>query len=344
MLNLKKQTQIAPEKLIDCHGEPLLGLFDGIVSDLNISDFKYFNEMDKPVNPLKKYFHYKQFQFVSIVTPHYVIGVAIADIRYVGNSFCYVYDIHKNQLVDTTWLRPLRMGYAMGRSPFNGITQIGNKSNGIRFEIIEGKWHLKINSKNLQANLRLEPLALSLPMSMCSPTGYNGWTYTQKHNGIKPIGQLIINQESQPLNHALATYDFSAGYMRRETSWCWASLNAELKQGLIGLNLAAGVNETGSSENVFWINGERHLLGTTRFLFSRHNGNKEGWHVVSENGQVDLYFTPRNVRSEKLNLLVLKSNFRQFIGDFNGTIHDNSGNTYRLSNVLGLTEDHYAKW
>ncbi|MBM7070523.1 DUF2804 domain-containing protein [Shewanella sp. 202IG2-18] len=344
MFDFKKHTQIAPEKLIDCHGEPVFGQFDGIVSDLNIRDFNYFNVMDKPMSALKRYFHYKQFQFVSIITPHYIIGVAIADIRYVGSSFCYVYDIHKNKLIETTWLRPLGLRYSVGRSPMNGATEIGSKSNGIRFEIIDGKWHLKIHSKKLSANLRLEPLALSLPMSMCSPTSYSGWTYTQKHNGIKPVGQLTINEEQQPLNHALASYDFSAGFMRRETSWRWASLNAEIEQGVIGLNLAAGVNETGNSENVFWINGERHLLGATQFTFSRHNGAKDGWRILSENGQVDLHFTPRNVRSEKLNLMFLKSNFRQFIGDFNGEIHDNAGITYRLSNVLGLTEDHYAKW
>ncbi len=47
------------------------------------------------------------------------------------------------------------------------------------------------------------------------------------------------------LDHARAGYDFSAGYMRRETSWRWASINAEINSTGIGLNLAAGVNETG---------------------------------------------------------------------------------------------------
>ena len=344
MFDFQKQTQIAPENLIDCHGDPVFGQFDGMVSNLNIGDFAYFNVMDKPIGKLKKYFHFKQFQFVSIVTPHYVIGVAIADIRYVGSSFCYLYDIHKNKLIETNWLRPGSVGYSMGRSPKNSVTQIGNNSNKVQFEIIDGKWHLQIKTKNINANLRLETLALSLPMTMCSPTGYNGWTYTQKHNGLKPIGQLTVNQELQPLNHALASYDFSAGYMRRETSWRWASLNAQIEQGTIGLNIAAGVNETGNSENVFWINGERHLLNPTQFNFNRHNGNNEGWHIVSDNGQVDLHFTPRNLRSEKLNLLFLKSNFRQFVGDYNGFIIDNSGKKYKLSNVLGLAEDHYAKW
>ena len=344
MFDLKKQTQIAPENLIDCHGEPIFGQFDGIVANLNIDDFAYYNVMDKPVGKVKKHFHYKQFQFVSIVTPHYVIGAAIADIRYVGSSFCYLYDIHQNKLIEKNWLRPCNFGYSMAPSPNNSVSYIGNGSNKVQFEIINGQWHIQINTKNITADLRLETPSLSLPMAMCSPTAYNGWTYTQKHNGLKPIGELVVNEEQQPLKNALASYDFSAGYMRRETSWRWASFNAEIEQGTIGLNIATGVNETGNSENVFWINGERHLLGAAHFNFSRHNGSKDGWHIVSDNGQVDLHFTPRNVRSEKLNLILLKSNFRQFIGDYNGVIHDNSGNKYKLSNVLGLAEDHYAKW
>ncbi len=344
MFDFTKQTQIAPESLIDCHGEPIFGQFDGIISHLNIDKFAYFNEMDKPVGTLKKYFHYKQFQFVSIVTSHFVIGVAIADIRYVGSSFCYLYDIHKNKLIETSWLRPAGLGYSVTASPKVGITEIGRNSNKVRFEILEGQWHLQINTKNINANLRLEAPQLSLPMAMCSPTGYSGWTYTQKHNGLKPIGSLTINEEPQPLNNALASYDFSAGYMRRETSWRWASLNAQIEQGTIGLNIAAGVNETGNSENVFWINGERHLLGACQFHFSRQEKEQDSWHIVTDNGQVNLQFTPRNVRSEKLNLILLKSNFRQYVGDYNGVIHDNNGKPYKLSNVLGLAEDHYAKW
>ncbi len=344
MFDLKKQTQIAPENLIDCHGEPIFGQFDGIVSDLNIDDFAYRDVMDKPAGKLKKYFHYKQFQFVSIVTPHYVIGAAIADIRYAGSGFCYVYDIHQNQLIEKNWLRPGGIGYSMGQSPGHSHSRIGNAANKVQFEIIDGKWHLQIRTANINADIRLEPPTLSLPMAMCSPTAYNGWTYTQKHNGLKPFGRLVINEERQPLDHALAGYDFSAGYMRRETSWRRASLNADTGQGIIGLNIATGVNETGNSENVFWINGQRHLLGSAHFNFSRRNGGKDGWHIVSADGQVDLRFTPRNVRGEKFNLILLKRNFRRFIGDYNGVIHDNAGKKYKLSNVLGLAEDHYAMW
>lgn len=338
-------TQIAPDSLINAKGLPHFGHFDGIVNTLGLADFTYFDTMDKPASAWAKRFDYKQFQFISLVTPRYVIGVALADIAYVGSAFCYVYDINSHRLSQQDWLKPLRVGYRMTPSPYNGQSGIGPKGSRLHFEIVAGGWRLIIDTKSIQADISLQASPLSLPMAMCSPTGYNGWTYTQKHNGLSVKGRLTVEQEPQPLNYALAGYDFSAGYMRRDTSWRWASISAQIDGGIMGLNLAAGVNETGCNENVFWINGERHLLGPVQFEFDRHaTQGAEVWRVYSQNGQVDLQFVARNCRSEKRNLLLLKSNFRQYIGLFSGMIIDNQGRRYQLNHVLGLTEDHYARW
>ncbi|AZG74417.1 DUF2804 domain-containing protein [Shewanella livingstonensis] len=338
-----KQPQLAPEKLINANGQPVFGLFDGIVDSLNVNQFAYSTVMDKQASIMAKHFNFKQFQFVNIITPHYIVALAIADIRYVANGFCYLYDIRANKLTQTQWLTPFGLGCKLSGSPKRGRAEIGRKSKGIVIDIIDGQWHVEINLAYIQANLRIQPAPLSLPISLCTPTGYNGWTYTQKHNGLSVAGQLTIHHEPQPLQYALAGYDFSAGFMRRETSWRWASINAQTDEGIIGLNLAAGVNETGQTENVMWINGERHLLGGAQFDFNRHS-QQDGWYITTNDGQVDLHFRPLNQRSEKLNLLWLKNNFRQYIGYFSGVICDNNGNQYRLKNQLGLTEDHFAKW
>ncbi|WP_442802104.1 MULTISPECIES: DUF2804 domain-containing protein [unclassified Shewanella] len=344
------ESRPAPSSLISERGVPSFGYFDGPVASLGLELFNYVNEMDRPASVLSRYFHYKQFQFVSLVTPHYIIGVAIADIRYVGSAFCYLFDISKNKLIETSWLKPPSLGYSLAPSPMDGTARIVGRKGAVAFNLVQGIWSLSIDTSNIKAELTLLPPALSLPMAMCNPTGYSGWTYTQKHNGLKPQGQLTINDEPQPLNQVLGSYDFSAGYMRRETSWRWACINAHSDKGVIGLNLAAGVNETGCNENVFWVNGERHLLGSVHFDFARFRGDKQGskqgelWRIYSDNGQIELSFKSQNCRQEKLNLLLLKSNFRQYIGYYSGYIIDNSGTKHTLDKVLGLTEDHFARW
>ena len=335
------KTNPAPHSLIDFNGQPTIGHFDGIPKQLNIDNFDYRNTMDAKATPWQKHFHYKQFQFVSVVTETHIIGVAIADIRYLGSAFCYLYDIENNHLEECSWLRPLGFDKQVATSPFDGTTSIANQR--ITFDIAGGQWKVSLSTKHIKAEITLEPETNSLPIAMCSPTGYSGWTYTQKHNALKVIGSLEINQQPISLEQARAGYDFSAGYMRRETSWRWASINTQSNNADIGLNLAAGVNETGGCENVLWVNGTRHLLNSVQFTFNRQDADLP-WQITSQDGRINLTFTPLNNRSEKLNLWLLKSNFRQFIGHFSGSIKDSDGITHEIDSVIGLTEDHFARW
>lgn len=334
-------SQTAPEYLIHSNGKPCFGHFDGVPKQLGIHRFEYRNNMDRKVGKLKKYFHYKQFQFVSITTPRYVIGLAIADIRYVGSAFCYVYDVQTDTLVEQNWLRPLNIDKQMSPSPHKGYSHIAAKK--LAFEITYPNWQVKANTELLQLDVSLQPPSSSLPLSLCTPTGYNGWTYTKKHNALAVKGNITVGGNQIDTSLALGGYDFSAGYMRRETSWRWASINGCSDKGKLGLNLAAGVNETGSHENALWVNEERHLLGAVHFHFDRQATQKK-WRIFSDDGRVELTFTPLNSRSEKLNLWVLQSNFRQFVGHFSGYIVDGNGLRHTLHHQLGLTEDHFARW
>ena len=160
------QTQPAPDSIIDTNGQPIIGHFDGIPHALNIEQFDYRNSMDTKANAWQRHFHYKQFQFVSIVTPTHIIGVAIADIRYLGSAFVYLYDIENNQLEECSWLRPLSLDKQVTSSPFQGITHIAGQS--IVFEIHDGEWHLRLKTKIINADVRFTPPANSLPMAMLS--------------------------------------------------------------------------------------------------------------------------------------------------------------------------------
>lgn len=331
----------APTHLIDENGHPVIGHFDGIPKTINIAQFDYRNSMDTKVLPWQKHFHYKQFQFVSIVTEAFIIGVAIADIRYLGSAFCYLYDRNSNVVEENSWLRPFNLDLTTTNSPYNGATEIACRQ--VMFSIANGQWKLHLNTKHVKANIKLTPKPTSQPMAMCSPTGYSGWTYTQKHNALALSGHLIVDGNDVDLASATGGYDFSCGYMRRETSWRWASINTYINGVSFGLNLAAGVNETGGCENALWVDGVRFLLGPVHFNFSRTD-TEQAWQIHSTDGRVRLTFSLLNKRSEKLNLWLLKSNFRQFIGYFNGSIEDHQGTIHQLENVIGLTEDHFARW
>lgn len=333
------QTPLNP--FIQANGLPQFGHLASIPESLQLDAFQYLNEMDQPASSWRKRFDYKQFQFVSIVTEKHIIGVAIADIRYLASGFCYVFDTETHELVEQQWLKPLNMGYQTQPSSWNSQAYLANDA--IQFKIENGLWHIQLSTDLIQADLRLKPESESLPLMLCTPTAYSGWTYTQKHNALAVQGEMSVKGQPQDLTNAVAGYDFSAGYMRRETSWRWASINHHSENKRIGLNFAAGVNETGHCENVIWIDGERYLMPPVQFVFSRLH-QEASWRITSQDKRIDLIFKPKNQRSEKKNFWFLKSNFRQFVGYFSGYLIDGNGIKHELEEVMGLTEDHYAKW
>ncbi|HEX5793504.1 MAG TPA: DUF2804 domain-containing protein [Rheinheimera sp.] len=328
--------------LITADGQPRFGHFDSPVTQLGLANFSYHTVMDKPASALARYLHYKQFQFVSISHPDWQIGLAIADIRYLANAFCYFYDRKTNTLDEISLLKPFSFGVRMSSSPVAGIAAVNGKQ---QFSITPDgfNWHLLLQGPLLSGELLLHAGTQPQPLALCTPTGFNGWTYTQKHNALALSGTLHYRGKPLDLSAALAGYDFSAGYMRRETSWRWGSISAILPQGCFGLNLASGVNETGHTENCLWLNGEKQLLPAVTISLNRQQPQLS-WQFRSADQQLNLQFLPQQCRQERLNLGVLASNFRQYCGVFSGEIPLKNGEKLNLDQVPGLAENHFARW
>jgi hypothetical protein len=335
--------QAATLPLIQADGKPRFGIFAQPVTELGLNDFVYYNQMDKLASKLARWAHFKQFQFVSVCHPDWILAAAIADIRYLSSGFAYFYQRSSGRLDEFKMLQPLGRASQMSHSPVAGVAKIASGKNSIIIEPQGYRWRLSLYSRQLSANLLLSPDEPAEPLALCLPTGYNGWTYTQKHNGLQVTGELIQQQQRVDLSEALAGYDFSAGFMRRETSWRWGSLSGHSGKDTIGFNLAAGVNETGATENCGWLNGKRYLLPAVQFNFDRQQPNAR-WQLVSHCGAVQLQFTPAAKRQERLNLGLLASNFRQYCGSWHGQITLSDGQQISCNGQQGLAEDHFARW
>lgn len=335
--------QPAPFRLIQASGQPLFGIFDQPVTELGVTDFMYRTAMDKLASRFARWAHYKQFQFVSVSHPDWIVAAAIADIRYLSSGFAYFYQRSTGSLTEFKLLQPLGRHSQMSRSPVAGEASITGGSGRISIEPGGYSWRLGLKSKELSADLLLSSANVAEPLALCLPTGYNGWTYTQKHNALQVSGKLHFLQQPVALTGALGGYDFSAGYMRRETSWRWGSLSGYSGSDKIGFNLAAGVNETGATENCCWLNDKRYLLPPVQFNFDRQQPDAP-WQLTSGCGAVQLQFTPAARRQERLNLGVLASNFRQYCGSWHGLINLTDGKQIACSGQQGLAEDHFARW
>jgi hypothetical protein len=328
--------------LIQSDGQPAFGLFDSSIPDFNLQSFVYQNLMDNKAGPLARYFHYKQFQFICVTGSDWLLAVAIADIRYANSGFAYLYRFDTNQAISKGLLLPGALGCRMSDSPSAGEAKQHFGAYKVAIKTSPTDWQLNINTKELKANLTIMK-ASQMPLALCAPTGYNGFTYTEKSNALAVSGTLGLQGKSQDLTQALAGYDFSAGFMRRQTSWRWASINAMVEGKAFGLNIAAGVNETGLCENALWFDGQIQHLSPACFVFDRKD-DKKPWQVSSLCGEVQLEFTPVYCRQEKVNIGLLASNFRQYVGLYSGLVVLQNGTKLQLNAVKGLAEDHYAKW
>lgn len=338
------------DRLVTPAGQVRTGHFPASVRDVNGRDFDYRTPMGARQGAFARRFHYKQFQYFGVVADRLLAGCALADTGYLGLAFVYVYDTQSRRMVSETFRLPLARGLAMSRSPVSGQSVLAARGADIRLgyrERADGVLEKTLAVRTAKG-LRIDAAMAEAPpfqvQALCTQTGINGFTYANKVAGVPVTGTL-----ESPLGRvdlaglgAMGHHDFSAGYMRRETFWNWACLSGRAGGHAIGLNVSCGVNETGYSENCLWVDGRLVPTGLARFAFDRANPDSP-WRVTTGDGAVDLAFTPAGLHAERLDLGLFASNFKQFFGQFAGTVRAN-GDTIRIDGLWGFVEDQYAKW
>ena len=78
--------------LIQENGQPRYGRFESVPSTIHVQHYIYKTPYGKVLKGWRKQLKYKKFKFCGIQHKHYSIGLAIADIGWVGHGFFYIYD------------------------------------------------------------------------------------------------------------------------------------------------------------------------------------------------------------------------------------------------------------
>ncbi len=335
---------MAIKKLIDQKGKLTPGHFAEPVDEINYLDFDLRTVMDRPRSRLARRWRFNQFQFIGVMAPGWVFGLAVVDLKLVGNAFFYLYDFESGTLLEQSLLQPLALGTQIEPLPEHGMASFRKGEVSVRILPATGGRNVSVSAPG-GIRIDLELREDRDPLRLACPAGYNGWVFTRKSAGLSVDGEIRWGQQIWRCDDATrASVDWSCGFMRRETAWNWACLAGVLADGRsVGLNLAAGVNETGMTENALWLDGVCSPLGPARFSFDRDRPG-DNWQVRTSDGRVDLTFVPSGVRKERLNAGVLASNFRQFIGTFEGTVTDDAGHAIPVTGLRGLMEDHFARW
>lgn len=336
-----------PEQLVNAAGQVAFGHFDASLAHINGRAAHYLTPLGKPASRFARHFHYKQFQYFGLISERFLIGCAFADTAWLGLVFVYVQDMQTGKLREWTWRSPLGRALQLSDSPRQGDSRFQNGQVDIRMRYVEDAGilskRLLIDTPELQLDAVIHEADFT-PMSLCTRTSINGFTYANKVAGVASTGVLTFNGETLSLAElgAAGHHDFSAGYMRRETFWNWACTSAQIDGHMLGLNVSCGVNETSYSENCLWLDGKLIPLGGVHFDYQRTDLTKP-WHIHDDAGNVDLCFTPAGCHKEALDVKLFASNFHQLFGSFSGQLRANDL-VFDITSLHGFVEEQYAKW
>ncbi len=338
-----------PEKLIDENGKPAFGVYNGPIGNLNLDDFDYTQLRRFPFTLFKKTagLTRKRWQYLGVVDDNLVIGVAVIHLGYIGSAFAYVYRKDKKELTELNIVDPAASKTVYAESSIYGYSSCRSGSKFVRIDndIIKGAREVQVLSKGPRINFEVpDSSEIITPVVACVRNGVRGFNYTHKGAGLPAAGWVEIDGKKIELTkNALAVLDWTAGCAAHETYWNWASGAGRLDDGRItGINFAMGVNETGYTENAFWVAGEPQKVDVVNFDYNFKN-IFEPWKIQSMDGTVDLTFYPEGERKENQNYLLVASNFRQPFGSFNGVLRFR-GEEIRISNLYGFVEEHHVKW
>jgi len=282
--------------------------------------------------PLWRRFHHKRWHYVALATPELFCGIAVVDVGWTNTAFAYVFDRNTRQLA-AAWSQDGLPGLtahladdATGESRF--------RFPGKRITLsAEG---LVVESGDLSIDARFSG-ASPLLLAVGKPEG-GAVHATQKSGALGLSGEVRAGKRRWVLDGGVASFDYSNGLLARETAWRWASAHAPR----VGFNLQVGY--FGANENALWLDGSLYALGAAQFVFDP-DAPLEPWQVRTDDGLLDLVFTPEGARREDKDLVVAASRYIQPIGVFDGWVRARpDAPRVDVSGLVGVTEDHRSRW
>jgi uncharacterized protein (DUF3820 family) len=321
---------LAPDSLSKHqHTNPPFGRYEGLIIDTDISSWQtgFFDRR------LKR----KVWIYTGIYNEEIALGFAIADTGYLGKSFIYLYHFPTKTFIEEAAEFPFYFDKHFMPSLSGGwffrsgkkIWQVNRNGNDLECHF-EGK---KIHADFTLMNFRNG-------MSAVAPAGVRPFNFTYKNACIGVQAYLKFNNKEIELNGNYGVLDFTLGFPPRDTRWNWASATGKTNDGkIVGLNLVAHFND--GLENVLMFNGKLIPLGKATFNYN-HPADKETWNIKTDDGIIDMNFMPSGARKDNINVGILKHQFIQPFGKFEGNILLD-GNKIPFT-AYGVVEEHHSIW
>jgi hypothetical protein len=181
--------------------------------------------------------------------------------------------------------------------------------------------------------------AAAAPPTLCAIAEIPGGVAncTHKLAGLPARGTAGVGAARFDLDGHFGAIDHTSGLLARDTRWRWANASS----GGVGLNLVSGFN--GPVENVLWAGGKLHKVGAAAIHFDEGD-SQAPWRVTTADGAIDLTFHPEGERRKDEDLVLARSRYVQPFGTYRGVVRPPGGAAIAVRDLVGVTEDHVARW
>lgn len=292
----------------------------------------------------------KRWNHWTINTPDWTLSLIQADIDYVGYGAVYFLDLNSGQHVAHSQLSLFARGCCLPDTPL-GSHAFEHPRVQLHFNEFPGRVRLTATS----ADIGGLPLHLALDIqrpdhqesvNLVVPFGKKGFHATCRQVGLPVTGSVQLGDREYPCanGQSFASMDFGRGVWPLNSHWTRAVFAAP---GGIGGNFGSGwTDNSGHSENALWFGGL--LLHLEQAVQMRQTGLQPlaPWHLSTDDGQVDLTFTPRQVHVAKprLGLGLLYADTYEWFGQYDGLLRDAYGERVPVKAANGWIGASQTRW
>lgn len=301
-------------------------------------------------------FRIKEWDYYYIGNDNHGVAFTIADNSYMALAsisfldFTKPYEITKSEM---KWFTKGKIG--LPPTSKTGDVRIKTKKCEIYFQNDNGKRRIQasfkrfVGEKDFRCDIYLketneDSMVIATPFKKDKHFYYN-----QKINCLIAGGYVKIGDDIYDFNKdSFGVLDWGRGVWTYRNTWYWSSLNSIDHGKYIGFNLGYGFGDTSmASENMLFIDNKSYKLDNVRFDIPINSRGSDDflkpWKFRSEDGSIDLTFTPIINRYASMNAIFLKSIQNQVFGRFNGTIIVEDRRVM-INDLLGFAEKVINWW
>ncbi|CCY07982.1 MAG: DUF2804 domain-containing protein [Coprobacillus sp.] len=333
------QNELKPGKLLDVYGNlSQAGYAKSLVKEYNRNDIK--------ANKLR----IKEWDYYYIGNNNYGIALTIADNSYMGLGSVSILDFKAQKFITKSSMTFMPQGKTnMPSSSKEGNVYFNTSKLELSFEKNNNKRFLKgvFRKYNKGIDLHISIELFDEPEeSMVIATPFekkHHFYYNQKINCMRARGKATLGGKTYSFfpEESFAVLDWGRGVWTYKNTWYWSSMSGIKDGKKIGFNLGYGFGNTDkATENMLFFDGKAYKIEAVTFHIPRI-GNKydylSPWKFSSNDGTVNLTFTPILNRKDYTNILVIKSLQDQVFGKFSGYIMIND-KKYEIEDLVGFAE------